>query len=74
MIDNPTIIMLESMNEIFPPPGVNPNVKVSCVGITLFEIRDSRSLPLPSSHGHGHANNLSFQSSSKVKLVGVEHS
>jgi hypothetical protein len=58
MIDNPTVVMLESMDKKNPASGVDPYVEVSCVGISLFKIRDPRGLSLPCSLGHGDTNDL----------------
>ena len=43
----PTRIVLETMNEVFSPPMVHPEMEVTGVSITLLQIGDSGVLPLP---------------------------
>ena len=48
MLSDPTVVVLEAMNEIFSPSLVDMQMEVTSVGISFLEVSDSRILTLPS--------------------------
>ena len=44
MLGDPTMLVLDSMDMIFSPPSINPAVEEFSIGVTFFEVGDSRTL------------------------------
>lgn len=47
IVGDPSIIVLDPMDMIFPTPGINPAVEELGVGITLFKVCNARALLFP---------------------------
>ena len=61
MIHYPTIIVLQTVDEVLPSSVVDSQVKEAGVCITFFEIGDSRILPLSSTFHDGQGDNLPLE-------------
>jgi hypothetical protein len=69
MVGNPPMIMLQSMDMILAPTGINTRVENFCVGIPLFDIGNARTLLFPSPRDHGKGDDLSLETRPKMQLV-----
>jgi hypothetical protein len=47
MVGNPPMVMLQAMDMILAPMGINTHVKEFCVGIPLFDVGNARTLLFP---------------------------
>jgi hypothetical protein len=47
VVDDPSLIVGDSLNEIFPLSAVHHGVEELSVGISIFQEADARTLPLP---------------------------
>ena len=61
MINYPAVVVLQTVDEGLPSSMVDSQVKEASVCITLFEIGDSRILPLSSTLHDGQGDNLSLE-------------
>ena len=61
MVNHPAIVVLQMVNDVLSSSVIDPQMKETSVCITLFEIGDSRILPLSSTLHDGQGDNLSLE-------------
>jgi hypothetical protein len=69
MVGNPPMVMLQTMNMVLVPTGINTHVKEFCVGIPLFDGGNVRTLLFPSPLDHGKGDDLPLEARPKMYLV-----
>lgn len=63
------MVMLETVDEVFPPSMIDTEMKIARVGIALFEICDSRVLTFSRFFKNRQANDPPLESFSKISLI-----
>ena len=69
MLCDPSTVMPKAVNEILAPSMIDSEVKETSVGISIFEIGNSRALPFPRMLEHGQANHLALEPPTNIQLL-----
>jgi hypothetical protein len=68
VVGDPSLIVGDSLNEIFPLSAIDHGVEEFCVGLSIFQEADARALPLPRTIKNHQANHPFLESFANVYL------
>lgn len=74
MFGDPSVVVLETMNEVLSSSMVDSKMEEASVSISVLEVGDSRTLPFPCTLKHGQTNHFPLEPRSNVALVNTKRS
>ena len=70
VFSDPSIISFQPVDVVFPASSIDSEVEEFCVGVSLFNVTNARTLLLPGFFNRHKANDAAFEAGADVPLLG----